>query len=117
MIAYSDNKNAIILKDHLKNTPENRELFCRLIEQSLGIPDGELQLIAIKDYYWPIGTHYFTPLRRNFHNRDEFLKKIQHPENGMIVVGEAVSRYQGWTEGALESVEAVLTKKWVKNDC
>ena len=117
MIAYSDNKNAIVLKEHLKNTTENRQLFCKLIEQSLGIPDGELELIAIKDFYWPIGTHYFKPLRSNFHNRDEFLEKIQHPEKGMLVVGEAVSRYQGWTEGALESVKTVLTKKWIVNNC
>jgi len=32
----------------------------------------------------------------------------------LLVVGEAVSRRQGWTEGALESVHAVLNKKWIK---
>jgi len=31
------------------------------------------------------------------------------------VVGEVVSRYQGWTEGALESVKSVLTTKWIKD--
>jgi hypothetical protein len=35
----------------------------------------------------------------------------------MLVVGEAVSRYQGWTEGALMSVEAVLNKKWIMDVC
>jgi len=117
MIAYSDNKNAIALKDNLKNTPDNRELYCELIEQSLGIPENSLQLIAIKDFYWPIGTHYYEPLNPNFRNRDAFLEKIQHPEKGMLVVGEAVSRYQGWTEGALESVENVLTNKWIVSEC
>jgi monoamine oxidase len=29
---------------------------------------------------------------------------------GMIVVGEMVSRHQGWVEGALESVDAVITR-------
>ena len=29
-------------------------------------------------------------------------------EKNLFVVGEAVSRYQGWVEGALESVEAIL---------
>jgi hypothetical protein len=33
----------------------------------------------------------------------------------MLVVGEVVSRQQGWTEGALESVHAVLNKKWIEN--
>jgi hypothetical protein len=28
-------------------------------------------------------------------------------------VGEVVSRRQGWTEGALESVHAVLNQKWI----
>jgi hypothetical protein len=118
MIAYSDNANAIALKDHLKNTAENRELYCDLIEQSLGIPTGSLELIAIKDFYWPIGTHYYEPLRKSqFKSRDAFLKVAQHPEKNLFVVGEAVSRYQGWVEGALESVEAVLTKKWITNEC
>ena len=121
MIAYSDNENAIILKKYLENNAENRNLYCRLIEQSLGIPNGSLQLIAIKDYYWPIGTHYYEPLSANksnkITNRTEFVKAVQHPEKGMLVVGEVVSRYQGWTEGALESVKAVLTREWIKNEC
>ena len=117
MIAYSDNTNALILKNYLKNTPENRELYCDLIEQSLGIPKGTLVLHAIKDYYWSIGTHYYEPLKDGFTNRNDFVNKAQHPEKGMLVVGECVSRYQGWTEGALRSVENVLTKKWIENDC
>jgi len=118
MIAYSDNVNAILLKDHLKNTTENRKLYCDLIEKSIGIPSGSLVIIAIKDFYWPIGTHYYEPLHKSqFKNRNAFLKIAQHPEKGLLVVGEAVSRYQGWTEGALMSVEAVLNKKWIMNDC
>ena len=116
MIAYSDNDNAVLLKKYLKNTAENRDLFCELIEKSLGIPDGSLQLVAIKDYYWPIGTHYYEPLK-GYKNRNEFVDKVQHPEKSLLVVGEAVSRYQGWTEGALESVQSVLTKKWIETDC
>lgn len=30
---------------------------------------------------------------------------------------EAVSRNQCWTEGALESVNTVLTKDWIKKEC
>ena len=116
MISYSDNANALSLKNNLKNTPENRNLYCRLIEQSLGIPNNSLHIIAIKDFYWPIGTHYYEPLR-NFKSREEFVYKAQHPENGILVVGEAVSRYQGWVEGALGSVQAVLTKKWITHTC
>jgi hypothetical protein len=117
MIAYSDNNNALILKNHLKNTPENRKFYCNLLEKSLGIPSDNLKIISIKDYYWPIGTHYYEPLSQNYANRDEFVYKAQHPENGVLVVGEAVSRYQGWVEGALESVKNVLSKKWIEKEC
>ena len=117
MIAYSDNSNALLQKKYLGNTVENRDLYCDLIEQSLGIPKGRLQITAMQDYYWPVGTHYYSPLKGPFKTRNDFVYKAQHPENGMLVVGEAVSRHQGWTEGALESVKLVLDKHWIINEC
>jgi len=114
MIAYSDNANAIALKDHLKNTSENRLLYCELIEKSLGIPSGTIHLTSILDFYWPIGTHYYEPLKGPFKTRNEFIRKAQHPMPGMLVVGEMISNDQGWTQGALDSVEKVITKKWVE---
>jgi len=117
MIAYSDNEDAKYLKDRLTNTQKNRDYFCELLEEALGIPKGALNLIAIKDYYWPIGTHYYEPLRGPFKNRKDFIKKAQIPIPGMLVVGEMISMNQGWTQGALESVESVVTKKWVDSEC
>ena len=117
MIAYSDNYNALLQKKYLANTGENRNLYCDLIEESLGIPNGQLKINAIKDYYWPIGTHYYEHLKGDFKNRNDFIYKAQHPENGMLVVGEVVSRYQGWTEGALDSVNLSLNEHWIKNEC
>jgi thioredoxin reductase len=117
MIAYSDNSNALIQKDYLKDTAENRNLYCDLLEESLGIPENSLKIIALKDFYWPIGTHYYGVLKGPYRTRNEFVYKAQHPENGIIIVGEVVSRYTGWTEGALQSVKAVLTKNWVKDEC
>ena len=116
MIAYSDNHNALALKNNLENTEENRTLYCELLEKSIGIPRGSLHLLAIKDYYWPIGTHYYKPLNeRLYEDRDEFIDMAQHPEKNILVVGEVVSKNQGWTEGALQSVKSVLTKKWIHN--
>ena len=110
--------NAILLKKHLENTEKNRRMFCQLIEQTLGIPDNTLQLIAIKDYYWPIGTHYYKPLNKTLYKtRNNFIKQAQHPEDGILVVGEVVSNNQGWTEGALESVKSALSKKWLLEKC
>lgn len=118
MIAYNDNNNTIALKDYLQNTRKNRELYEMLLEKSLGMPENSLTIIAIKDYYWSIGTHYYKPLNKQLYkSREEFIEKAQHPEKGILVVGECVSRNQGWTTGALESVNAVITKEWVKNPC
>ena len=118
MIAYNDNNNTIALKNHLQNTKLNRELYEILLEKSLGIPSGSLHIIAIKDYYWKIGTHYYKPLNKHLYSsREQFIDKAQHPEEGILVVGEALSRNQGWTEGALGSVKDVITKQWVKKEC
>lgn len=118
MIAYNDNKNTTSLKNYLENTPANRAFYCALLEKALGMQANSLHLTAIKDYYWPIGTHYYTPLDKSLYkDRENFVEKAQHPEKCLLVVGEMISRNQGWTEGALESVKAVLTKKWVTSIC
>jgi hypothetical protein len=114
MIVYNDNKNAVALKDRTENTAQNREFYCELLERSLGIPGGMLHLIAIRSFYWAVGTHYYPPLNSDkYESREDFIEEAQHPEEGILVVGEVVSKHQGWVEGALESVEAVVTKKWM----
>ena len=113
MIAYTDNEDAISLKKNLTNTPDNRNVFCHLLEMALGLPNGLLHLNSITDYYWPIGTHYYEPLPNTYKNRTDFIRKAQHPMHGMLVVGEMVSKNQGWTQGALESVAVTVTKKWI----
>ena len=113
MISYNDNKNTLTLKNNLKNTKENRLLYCKLLEISLGIPKNSLHITTIKDYYWSIGTHYYKPLNLSIYkDRSDFINIAQHPENGILVVGEVVSKNQGWVEGALKSTK-VLTKKWI----
>jgi len=114
MIAYSDNKCAVNLKYLSEDNEESRSRFCEIIERSLGISIGSLKLLSIKNYFWPIGTHYYEPLSEDFRNRGEFIKLAQCPENDIRIVGEMISENQGWVEGALESVKAVITKKWIK---
>jgi hypothetical protein len=112
MIVYNDNKNTLKLKDRLENTESNREYYCKLIERSLGIPSNKhLHLIGIRSFYWKVGTHYYKPLNpQKYANRDEFIRDAQHPAKNLFVVGEVVSKHQGWTEGALESVEQIFRK-------
>lgn len=142
MIAYNDNKNALKLgrppdsqkeavddstdpegrsmsfvgrmKNRTQNTLENRVFYCNLIERSLGIPPGRIYLIGIRSYYWQIGTHYYKPLDyAKYKDRDAFIDEAQHPVDGILVVGEVVSKHQGWVEGTLESVDKAVTKRWV----
>lgn len=116
MVAYSDNQHARALKAKgaLENTRKNCEMYSKWAADALGIPvSTPLHIIAIKDYYWQTGTHYYEPLTKEYKSRAEFIRQAQHPEKGMVVVGEMVSRDQGWVEGALESVDAVVTKEWV----
>jgi hypothetical protein len=109
MIVYNDNRNAYFLRNKLENTEKNRGYYERILEKSLALPKNSLELIAIKSYYWEIGTHYYSPLdRTQYKSRNQFIKEAQHPAENILVVGEVVSRKQGWTEGALESVEAIF---------
>jgi monoamine oxidase len=110
MIAYSDNEGATLLNQYAKNTNANREQLARLVEASLGMPKNMLELESIVDYYWKEGTHYYEPLRGQYieKGRDAFIKAAQHPEPNMWVVGEMVSKHQGWVEGALESVHEII---------
>ena len=110
MIVYNDNQNALKLKTRIENTESNREYYCRLIERSLGIPKNkELHLLGIRSFYWNIGTHYYKPLNKDkYRTRDEFIRAAQYPDEDIFVVGEVVSKHQGWVEGALESVEQIF---------
>jgi len=108
MIAYTDNEGATLLHKYEKNTKYNRDALARLLEKSIGIPPRTLELESITECFWNEGTHYYEPLKGICKNRDYFIKLAQHPYENIWVVGEMVSKKQGWVEGALESVEAVI---------
>ena len=111
MIAYTDNKGAKTLKKYAKNTSANRKYLSKMVSKSLGITSTVCKLKDIKSYYWNIGTHYYKPLKNlKFKNRNEYIKMAQNPQKNMYVVGEMISHKQGWTEGAIESVEKIVYK-------
>jgi hypothetical protein len=109
MIVYSDNQDAKKLARYRENTAKNREILCNYLEKALAIPPNTLSMTDMCDYYWKIGTHYYTPLDKSYSSRSEFIKKAQRPFPNMFVVGEMISRNQGWVEGALDSVERVFS--------
>ena len=111
MIAYTDNKGAKTLKKYIKNTPSNRKYLSKMVSKSLGITSTVCKLKDIKSYYWNIGTHYYKPLKNfKFKDRNDYIKRAQNPQKNMYIVGEMISHKQGWTEGAIESVEKIVYK-------
>jgi hypothetical protein len=114
MIAYSDNEDANFLNEYSVNNAKNRKFFCNLIQKALGLGLFiRLELMEIKAFYWEIGTHYYEPLNKEYKNRLEFIDKAQHPNKNVLVVGEMIAVHQGWSLGALESVNSVVTSKWL----
>ena len=112
MIIYSDNDDADFFKKYFKNNEKNRTALNEMLENALDSKE-KLRIENIKDFYWKNGTHYYTPLTSEFDTRQRFIAKAQHPDVNILVVGEVISLHQGWVEGALESVEQTLTKKWL----
>jgi len=107
MIAYADNNSAMQLKPFTKDTEKHRNYFARLAEKALGLSSA-LKIKKMAGFFWDVGTHAFGPLPSRFANRDVFIHEAQRPYPRQFVVGEVVSRHQGWVEGALESVGAVV---------
>lgn len=99
MICYNDNQHAQLLIDNVADTEDNRQYFCHLFRQALGIPE-ELELEGIKGYYWKEGTHYYR-------ERPLPTERVQS-DQGITIVGELISTNQGWVEGALESVDNIM---------
>ena len=110
MISYTDNNGAKYFKNNLNNNEKNRRFFCNEIEKTLNLNKNSLTLIDIKTFYWEIGTHYYEPLSKEYNSREEFINKAQNPVENIFVVGEMISRNQGWTQGALESVQKIINK-------
>jgi hypothetical protein len=83
----------------------------RYIERGVAeIFGAQVTVAEYKMIYWERGTHYFTPLDEKYRTRKQHIAELQRPTREVYVVGEAVSAQQGWCEGALESVENVLSE-------
>lgn len=103
-MVYADAFCAVAVRDIFLN---KKEVVQRILSQLLGLKS--LVIISHTFYYHPFGTHYFKPLSEKWRSRQQYCEVAQRPSLTSFAVGEAVSlSNQGWTEGALESVEAVL---------
>ena len=104
MIAYADNADARAVH-RVDADPRALEA---MVEKALGLARGALRILDVQSHYWPIGTHGYGPLPKKYATRADFIRDAQRPAPDVFVVGEMVSTNQGWVEGALESVDAVI---------
>jgi hypothetical protein len=130
MIVYNDSANALKMHNKLSalnhtsttitsndigaHTPKyNRacmDYLEKLIASALQISIADIELNKIVVYFWREGTHYTKPLPTKYKNYDAFIYDLQKPCTNVYVVGEVVAKHKGWTEGALESVENIITE-------
>ena len=56
--------------------------------------------------YWNEGVHYYKPFKSLKFN--QVLKKLSKPSKNVFVIGEIISKKQGYVEGAIESVNRTI---------
>jgi glycine/D-amino acid oxidase-like deaminating enzyme len=100
LLAYADNAHA---ERVARMSKAELQAAAR---DALGAP--RLRVKRMLRCWWLEGTHYYTPLNGRFRDRDTFLRRAQRPAPGVYAIGEALSRKQGWCEGALESALAIM---------
>jgi hypothetical protein len=98
-VSYSDNENAV------RVAAKSKKEIQQDVRRILGRP---VVLTRVLRCFHTVGTHFFRPLPPSFRSRADFVDAVQNPSEGLFVVGEAVALDQGWTEGALQSVERIL---------
>lgn len=97
-VAFSDNEDAM----KLKNAPKKE------IQKILNKDFQNSRILKMQKYWWQEGTHYFTPLSKEYKSRTDFINKIQRPDKNIFIIGEMVAKRQGWVEGALSTVEKII---------
>jgi hypothetical protein len=90
MMSYSDNENAL-----LSNMMKKQDVF-------------QTKILKMKKCFHTIGTHFYYPLDEKWNSRQEFIQDVQTGLKDIYIIGEMISIHQGWTEGALQSVESIL---------
>ena len=123
MASYSDNKNAKYFKTlisknknsqikNVENLLEKTPLWTTCQNQKTELCESKIDKIKlgkIEDVeigYWDEGIHYYKPIIGMSLN--ELIKKLSKPAKNIFVIGEIISKKQGWVEGAIESVDRVI---------
>jgi hypothetical protein len=99
MVGYADNQAAEALKAIL-DAPGSRTELAKLVCQALNLPS--INILDVRAFYHKEGTHYYDE-QADLNNTAQYT-----PLPNVYVVGEAVSHNQGWTEGAVKTVNLVV---------
>jgi protoporphyrinogen oxidase len=105
MASYSDNLNAKYWIG-INKLPVRK--IIKIVQEKLQqvLPDNINKIEDIIVVTWDEGVHYYKPHTIDF---DKLLNKLANPMKGVQVVGEIVSKKVGWVEGAVESVDRILS--------
>lgn len=109
MVSYSDTRYADEWKRHADKGQKHLET--RLLKHLRTVFPGDPDIPApmwIRSYYWPEGVHLW---KRGI-DVDEVMPKVQFisgKDGRVFIAGEAYSKIQGWIEGALESVDDIMS--------
>jgi len=101
MISYCDNK-------FVNNWKRVKNIKLYVKKHIKSIFNQDVNVIKHHLVLWECGTHFYLPLHSAYKNRDEFLLQAQNPYKNVFIVGEALSRDQGWCEGAIHSVHKII---------
>lgn len=95
---YVDSNYTIDILKNLHNHEWYQDQLSRLFHLPINF-----KILDIKSIYWNLGTHCFKPLHHNYQDREKFRKNVQEFDKNIYIVGEMISKNQGWVEGAIES--------------
>ena len=115
MIGYNDNGDSLESISDFRNMTE-RQLYDKIRHEINRIFGIDMTIAASKIAFWEYGTTYYKPLKTKYKDREEWLKIAQNPLSDIYFVGEGFSRNQGWVEGALESVDAIVGSMLISNN-
>jgi protoporphyrinogen oxidase len=104
MSSYSDSKNALYWK---KYVDKNKDIQIKAVSNKLkkyNIKNIDDIVIA----YWEEGVHYYKPNPKL--SLTKRINLLSRPDKNIYVVGEIISKKQGWVEGCIESVERCLKR-------
>jgi hypothetical protein len=94
MISYSDNANAVLLRDASKSQLE------KYLQSTFH--DSEIKIKTYRKFFIKSGTHFYKP---NFKFTDQLQKPIMNAN--IHVVGEVVAINQGWVDSALKTTQNI----------